>query len=247
MIYKNELVNNFARDVSWIKKILINIWYKFGSLAVGKKKNALVETDKSDAKKILKKGDIILVGALRRMHSIYIGGIFTHALLYIGSGNCIHAIAHGVCAVSLDEIFEEYDSMAIVRHSDATSAKIEKSITYAKKQIGKPFDFHFTNDDEKLYCTELLYKALHHGGLKFNMRDKDRHIQLINEIIHPMHLLQGSLKQVFLSRNLEIKHGKISVKKMPISRGMTNLIIKAAKFISKCLKRIRGLPHFSNE
>ncbi len=247
MIYKNELVNNFARDVSWVKKILVNVWYKFGSVMVGKKKNTLVSTDKKRARKILKKGDIILAGALRRMHSIYIGGIFTHALIYIGNGSCIHAIAHGVCAVSLDEIFEEYDSMAIIRHKDASPAKIEKAIAFAKKQIGKPFDFNFTNDDEKLYCTELLYKALHHGGLKFNMYDENRHVQLVNEMIHPMHLLQGSLKEVFLSRNLELKHGKIRVKKMPISGGLKSIMIKAAKFLLKYVKKIGGLPHFSNE
>jgi hypothetical protein len=47
----------------------------------------------------------------------------------------------------------------LLRHPGLTLALEEKLMSYAKKQLKKPYDHQFQLDNEKLYCSELVYKA----------------------------------------------------------------------------------------
>ena len=49
------------------------------------------------------------------MSGVFIDGIVTHAISYLGKGRCIHAFAHGVVYTSLRKILRIYDTIIILR------------------------------------------------------------------------------------------------------------------------------------
>jgi hypothetical protein len=53
------------------------------------------------------------------------------------------------------------DSAYVVyRLRDPLAKKIPEIIAAAEKYEGRPYDIHYDLDDEKIYCSELLYKAV---------------------------------------------------------------------------------------
>jgi hypothetical protein len=49
--------------------------------------------------------------------------------------------------------------IAVYRLKQPWSGKIPEMIKNAKSYLGRPYDIHMRFDDEKLYCSELLFKA----------------------------------------------------------------------------------------
>ncbi len=252
MLYKNDIIANFPENFSWIRKILANVWYKFGSIMIHKRENNLSIQDKRNTRKEIQPGDVILTGALRRMHSLYIGSVFTHALIYLGSEICIHAVAQGVGTISLHDVLDEYDTIMILRHKKNNKEKIKTMIEYAKQQIGKPFDFTFENDEKKLYCTELLYHAFTKGHMDMSIKENGENIHLIGrrakekEILHPMDLLKGSFEVIFKSHNLkQTEEGIIYTPKNRL-HGLYWIWIWTFKKVVEITKKIMHLRHYKN-
>lgn len=178
----------------------------FGATIIHHRSNLLTEGDLKEAKRVLKKGDVILVGGLKRLSSLAIKGPVTHTILYIGWNCAIHSIADGVVTIHLHDLLCEYDTMIILRHKKATKKQIKKVINYAFSKIGKPYDFEFNLKKDKFYCTELVYHAFKAAGLEIKVRNK-------NKIIKPVHLIEKDFEIVFKSHNLKInKNGKIQQK-----------------------------------
>ncbi|MCE9603608.1 MAG: hypothetical protein K8U03_01755 [Planctomycetia bacterium] len=48
---------------------------------------------------------------------------------------------------------------AVYRFDEKYSPKIDAVVQAARKQLGKPYDIHYEFDDEKIYCSELIFKA----------------------------------------------------------------------------------------
>lgn len=49
---------------------------------------------------------------------------------------------------------------AAYRLNPALSAKIPEILTEARKFLGRPYDIHYRFDDERIYCSELIFKAV---------------------------------------------------------------------------------------
>lgn len=166
----------------------------------------MTESDLKKAKQVLKKGDVILVGGLKRPSSLAIRGPVTHTILYTGWNCAIHSIADGVVTIHLHDLLCEYDTMIILRHKKANKKHIKKIIRYAFDKIGRPYDFEFNLKKDKFYCTELIYHAFKSAGLEIEIKNK-------NKIIRPINLIGKDFKLIFKSHNLEInKNGKIQQK-----------------------------------
>jgi hypothetical protein len=52
----------------------------------------------------------------------------------------------------------------VLRLKDLDPAAASRSLEWATKMIGRPYDARFGWVDEALYCSELVVKALEHGS-----------------------------------------------------------------------------------
>ena len=125
----------------------------------------------------------------------------------------IHSVVEGVCYINMKEIFKQYDTLAILRpkiNSKKRKKIIHKAIGFAKKQLGKPYDFYFKNDIEDFFCTQLVDHAYRQAGfdLKAYNTEKNKHIldqdlRKIKNVIYPVDFIKAkNLELIFLSHNL---------------------------------------------
>jgi hypothetical protein len=50
-------------------------------------------------------------------------------------------------------------ALGVYRLTDAWQPAIPKMIEYAHSIVGRPYDIHYSMDDERIYCSELVFKA----------------------------------------------------------------------------------------
>jgi len=186
MNYKYHIIRNFPKGYPLWKKAIANIIFLVGKTIIYRRKNKLTEEDMKKALKVVKKGDIVLVGGLRRFSHFFIGNQFTHSLIYAGNQHLIHSVADGVEKVNFKEIFSEYDTMIILR-SRLDKRGIGSAIKYANSQIGKPYDFEFSRGTDKFYCAELIKASFEKAGLKIKNPKK---------IVYPIDFIANDFKMV---------------------------------------------------
>ncbi|OGK10987.1 MAG: hypothetical protein A2W80_07700 [Candidatus Riflebacteria bacterium GWC2_50_8] len=131
-----------------------------------------------------RRGDVYLVGPQKQKDidtnfiCLMTKGPYYHASMVIDSVPPIIIEAVGITAnrsdttsdkVRMSTWYEEFGSWAAYRlvrptHSlpaASASAIIEKAVAYAEAQLGKPYDYAFSNSDgdKAFYCSELVSKA----------------------------------------------------------------------------------------
>lgn len=221
MHYNYHLIKNFPKNYPFYKKILANLIFCIGRTIIHRRKNFLTKQDRAAAEKLLHRGDIVLVGGLRRFSSLIIKGPITHAMLYVGKKRFVHAVCDGVETDSLPTIFREYDTMIILRpkrgakrsannlasgasaqgreegtlsHSTPSSS-LNKAINFALSKIGTPFDFEFKRDKKKVYCSELIMEAYASAGIPTGIKNR-------NGQIHPHLFINSHFSVIFHSQSL---------------------------------------------
>ncbi len=208
-----HLITNFPKNYPWYKKIGSNLTYFFSGIVITGRKNLLSPTDIIKARLILRKGDIVLWGNLKRASAVFIGGPVTHTSLYLGRRRFIEAVADGVRIAPLRHFFTYYDTMAILRLPKIKWRRkiIREAIAYAKEQLGKPYDFEYSKGSAKLFCSELVNSAYCQTGYDTNLKNLGyrKNSSLIRKIIpaskalRPAQFLEeGNFRTVFLSHNL---------------------------------------------
>ncbi|RZL41197.1 MAG: hypothetical protein EOP00_25305, partial [Pedobacter sp.] len=109
---------------------------------------------------VLQPGDLILCGN---------DDSFIHAILHVGNGEIVHSLASkdpkfwGVVNEPLTSYLKraERDKFVVLRYKDLDKKDFAKAATYAKAQVGKPYDTLFLiNSESKFYCTELVYQSI---------------------------------------------------------------------------------------
>ena len=205
MNYKHHIIHNFPQGYPFWKKALANVLFFVFGTVIHHRKNLLNHSDCFWATQKLRKGDVVLVGGLRRLSSMVIGDVVTHAMLYAGRRAFIHAVADGVEEDSLHTVFSEYDTIVILRVKRVHSVDIQKVIQFARLQIGKPYNFEFNSQKGKFYCTELVYDAFRFAkvNIGLSLRKKRGHALL------PYEYLNDYFEIIFLSHNLKWAHGKL--------------------------------------
>lgn len=198
------LIKNANLDVGWLEFLFVNILYQLGITRWNPRKNRLTEFEGNVSKQLLQLGDIIPAGQHRRVSSLLIGGVFTHALVYVGDGKCVHVDGQGVRLVDYDWIFTEFDTMAIVRVPGITAEQQSSFVSFMMSHLGEPFDYWFDEKDERTwFCSELICAGLRHQGFNLNMCDVEQNLP------HPSEFLAGDLDIVYLSHCLEQKGSKV--------------------------------------
>ncbi len=204
MNYSHHIIQNFPPEYPWWKKLLANIVFFVGGMIIYDRKNLLNNWDLLRATRKLKKGDVVLVGGLRRLTSFVIKGLVTHSLIYVGGRRFVHSVADGVEFASLQDIFCEYDTMIILRPTQRDRDTVNKIIDCAKDQVGKPYDYEFENDDKKFYCTELIRHAYKNAGLNDGITSKN--------ITLPTEFINDKFRMIFLSHNLKCQNGTLELR-----------------------------------
>ena len=126
--------------------------------------------------------------------------------LYIGNNKIIHSTADGVEEYYYDKLFNEYDTLIILRPHNINNKIIDKTVSYAESQIGKPYDFYFEPGSDAFFCTELVNDAYHYGGFHTGLGNF-KHKSLLRQALHPSEFIDGNFKIVFYSKSLK-KDGK---------------------------------------
>ena len=210
--YRHHLIKNFDKDASIFKKIFGNIIFLIGVTKITRRENKLTPEDYKRALRVIRKGDIILTGNLRRASKLFIRGAVTHASFYTGNGRIVHAVSDGVTREKLKNFFSEFDTLAILRPQIKEDKKniIRKAVIYVRNQIGKPFDFFFANGEKNFFCSQLVNDAYHHAefhtGLKNHKNAQniiERNLLMISRALHPKEFFNGNFDTVFLSESLK--------------------------------------------
>lgn len=99
-------------------------------------------------------GDIVLRGYRNYLDGVFIPGEYSHTGVYIGNGWMIHAVAEGVCYITLTD-FLRCDRVHVLRPRTG----IKTALKRLQKWIGKSYDFDFQSGNETFYCHELAAEA----------------------------------------------------------------------------------------
>ena len=208
---KIHWITNFANGTPWYKKLYGNFVYFVSGVIIHSRKNTLSTKDYVRGKLLLRRGDIILWGNLRESSSLLIEEPVTHASLYMGRKRVLEAVGDGVRKSKLKHFFTEYDTMVILRVLKGTKLRlIWKAIKYAKKQIGKPYDWEFKKGPKSFFCTELVNESFKQAGYKTGIASvKKGKVANALGALHPARFVKGKFRVIFLSHNLKLKGKKL--------------------------------------
>lgn len=215
---KYHRLKNLPKKDSKFRKILSHIIFFFLVTRITPRKNRLTVKDYLNSQEVLRNGDVVLVGNFRTISRFFMGKFFTHSLLYTGNGICVHADADGVDTLEFKELFDQYDTMMILRPKieEQAEEKITEVINFAKKQIGKPYDFYLENYDDRYFCTMLINESFDSAGFKTgvdtpiaNRRNFFWVFWRIRNVLKADDFLKGNFGAVFISESVKSKDYKI--------------------------------------
>jgi hypothetical protein len=128
---------------------------------------------------LIKPGDILLSYEAQRLTSVFIKGFYDHAVIVSSRGTVIEAVGDkwirqngvrvnlgGVREVPLEEWLYKKDHVAVVRVV-ISQELVAKAAENSLKYIGKTYDYEFSRDNEKIYCSELAYLCYHEALPQF--------------------------------------------------------------------------------
>jgi len=217
-LHNYHRINNFPKRSPFIKRVLSQLVFIILVTKITLRKNYLEEDDYVVAKKLIQKGDLVLAGGFRAISGLFMGKFFTHSLLYIGGGDCIHADADGVDTISFKELFTVYDTLTILRPQikENYEETIEKAIYFSQKQIGKPYDFYLEHRKDRYVCTQLINASFENAGFDTGVGIKDEIRQnflwifwRIRKVVRADDFLKGNFQTVFVSKSLKEKNQDI--------------------------------------
>jgi len=232
-----HVVTNFKKRTPLFKRIAANVMFWLGTTKFAFRHCLLTRADHKKALRILQKGDIVLVGAHRKMSTVFIPGPVTHSLLAMNKKKLIHAIGDGVAEKKFTQLFHEYDTLMIVRPEIPDKKKkdiIYEAIKFAKKQMGKPYDFVFNYEEkDTFFCTQLISDSYDAAGFDLGLFDHhkthnviEKQIKRVANAVRPADVVHGNVEVLFLSQYLDQdKKGRITFSK-GISKSISELILR---------------------
>ena len=120
--------------------------------------------------KALKPGDIVfqdldcgpMCEAIEAVTEGANGRDYSHCAMIIQEGDSfkvIEAIGEGVVVTSLQDFVRRSSKIQVARFKQADNAFLQRAIRYAISLKGKPYDDVFLLNNDRYYCSELLYEA----------------------------------------------------------------------------------------
>lgn len=146
---------------------------------------------------VIHDGDILLRRYDGYLNTFFTPGFWSHAGLYIGNNDIIHAIGIGVVQEDVLE-FCRCDSVVVLRVKDISEDVISNAILTAKElEIARTdYDYKFKEKNGSVYCTELVDICYN------NVFDKSYEKIAGNNILTP----DGVFDSDKVEKIIEIKH-----------------------------------------
>jgi len=117
--------------------------------------------DSARIAELIQPGDLLLRGYRNYLDGVFIPGEYSHTGIYTGDGTVTHAVAEGVCVVSLYD-FLRCDRVFVLRPRRCVKTALDR----LAKWIGRSYDFDFASGNESFYCHELAAEA--YSGLSIS-------------------------------------------------------------------------------
>jgi len=218
------LIKNFPNGYPFYKKIFANLSFIFSRLIVHRRENRLSFNDLFQANLRLRKGDIVLCGEQETVFSDIIGDVVNHAVIYVGRRRFVEAIGKGVGYVSFYQLFTQHNNLVILRTAKGTKRKIiHQAVRWAESKIGKPYDYEWSAKNEAFFCSKLVNQAYLAAGYPTKLRSMTAPRSLKRKIqtkitkaanaLHPVRMVKGNFRVIFLSHNLELAGKRLRLKK----------------------------------
>lgn len=119
------------------------------------------------------------------------GSIYSHVgIIFLEEGEpMVLEAVQPVKTTSLKQFIRRGDDQHYVVKRLKDSSALDEEATkemhaYGEKLIGLPYDLHFEWSDDKMYCSELVWKLYHHGtGLEVGELQKLGEFDLTHEVV----------------------------------------------------------------
>lgn len=124
------------------------------------------------------KGDVILTHKCGQVSNWFIPGEYDHIAWYLGEGLILEATTKGVVETKLKEMVLSKNKIACFRSIFATAAEMSEACEKGKALLGKEYDFAMNIDNDKWYCSELIYMKTkevmesHGKEMPFELRER---------------------------------------------------------------------------
>lgn len=106
----------------------------------------------------IRPGDVI-VTRRRGLVAWLIPGYWSHAAMYIGRGDIVHAVYPTVTSAKLAELVMKNDDAALLRARFASSERAASAAGTIDTYVGKPYDLGFGPGKDAFYCSEAIWHA----------------------------------------------------------------------------------------
>lgn len=145
--------------------------------------------------------------------------------MYVDDNKCIHANIDGVNTISFDKLFEEYDTLLIMRPNIEHNFKqtIDNVIAFAHRKIGTAYNFYFEYRQDRYICTQLIESSFQQSGVSLNIKVKNRDTKgrfrlfsRMRRIVKADDLLKGDFKILFVSQDIKKQEIFLAKKKVAI-------------------------------
>lgn len=184
-----------------------------------KRKNWIKQKDYVNSKKILKKGDIILVGVYNTiMGFVTKERIVNHSIYYTGDEKIIHSLSGGVQKNSLKWMCSYYDTFIVLRNNQINSKSANEIDCFINKQLGKDYNYQFYLQKKNYTCTQLIIEAYNHSKIMTGCKSFNEKNKLIKKYLpfltalNPIDLVNNkNFKIVFMTSNLSISNNNLQL------------------------------------
>ena len=132
-------------------------------------REALSPAQMDEIRSTLRPGDIILTrSAFHQSFGLFVrmtfGHEYSHSGTYAGDGKVLDAYGKANSR-SIERFLRDVTDTVILRPRYGSQEQVDRNTTYLHDQVGKEFDILFnTQDDEKLYCSEMTLRGLEASG-----------------------------------------------------------------------------------
>ena len=111
---------------------------------------------------LLLPGDVVCRRYIYYLDTYLIPGKYSHSGIVVDGETMVHAVAEGVDYIDVMDFVKDSDGFILLR----PPANAQATIDFARRQVGKPYDFLFDKTTkDAIYCHELSYFSLLAGGM----------------------------------------------------------------------------------